>query len=185
LKSLIEYICGRRSVSPKHLHPPGPKPEQLNEMVRAACAGIDHGRLAPTRFIYITEENRPVLADAFAAAAVEAQANAAQQAAARERAMAGPCLLAVIARIDNQNTIPVHEQWIAVGAALQNLMLAISSLKFAAKVVSGKRVLSEALRVFFRLGEEEHLVGFVAIGTTEELPRELPRKSPEETIDVL
>jgi nitroreductase len=99
--------------------------------------------------------------------------------------MAGPCLLAVIARIDNQNTIPVHEQWIAVGAALQNLMLAISSLKFAAKVVSGKRVLSEALRVFFRLGEEEHLVGFVAIGTTEELPRELPRKSPEETIDVL
>lgn len=186
MSGLIEAICDRRSVSPKHLREPGPAPEQISEAVRAACAGIDHGRLAPTRFVYVTQESRPRLADAFAEAALEAdpKADVAQQAAARDRAMAGPSLLAVVAGIDDRNTIPVHEQWIAVGAALQNLMLAISSLGFAAKVVSGKRVQSRALRQFFRLQDTEHLVGFVAIGTSKESPRTLPRKNPEEIIEV-
>ena len=174
-------------MSPKHLRKPGLTPEQITEVIRAACAGIDHGRLAPTRFIYVAPESRSRLADTFAEAAMEADPDAdpAQKVAARDRAMAGPSLLAVVANIDDQNTIPVHEQWIAVGASLQNLMLAISSLGFAAKVVSGKRVQSAALRRFFRLLDNEHLVGFVAIGTSKELPRAFPRKRPEELIEVI
>lgn len=187
MSGLIEAICNRRSVSPKYLHEPGPTPEQLSEAVRAACAGIDHGRLAPTRFVYVTPESRSRLADSFAEAVLEADPNAevAQLAAARDRALAGPSLLAVVANIDELSTIPVHEQWIAVGAALQNLMLAISSLRFAAKVVSGKRVQSSALCQFFRLQDNEHLVGFVAIGTSKESPRAYPRKSPYEIIEVV
>lgn len=162
-------------------------PEQINEAVRAACAGIDHGRLAPTRYVYVTPESRSRLADAFAEAALEADpdADAAQQASVRATAMAGPCLLAVLAKIDELKTIPVHEQWISVGAALQNLMLAISMLGFAAKVVSGNRVRSNALRTFFCLQEDEHLVGFVAIGTSTESPRAFPRKRPEEIIEAI
>ena len=99
---------------------------------------------------------------------------------ARERALAGPCLVAVTARIDAGNAIPPHEQWIAVGAALQNFMLAASSMDYVAKVVSGKRVSSDALRGFFQLDAGEHLVGFIAIGTSTQPPRELPRKPPEE-----
>ena len=59
---------------PKHLETPGPKPDQIREMVRAACAGPDHGRLAPTRFVYVPDDQRNVLADTFVAAAVEANA---------------------------------------------------------------------------------------------------------------
>lgn len=90
--------------------------------------------------------------------------------------------MAVVARIDDGNAIPSHEQWIAVGAALQNFMLAASSMDYAAKVVSGKRVDSDALRGFFRLGAGEHLVGFIAMGTSTQAPRELPRKLPEEIL---
>ena len=184
MTSLIEAICRRRSVSPKYLEAPGPTPQQLGEMARAAAAGIDHGRLAPTRFVWIKDETRHALADAFAAASIEADGSGdeGRLQIARERALAGPCLVAVVARIDAANAIPPHEQWIAVGAALHNFMLAASSMDYAAKVVSGKRVDSDALRGFFRLDAGEHLVGFIAMGTATQAPRDLPRKSPEEIL---
>jgi nitroreductase len=64
-------------------------------------------------------------------------------------------------------------------------MLAAISLGFAAKVVSGKRVQSCALRGLFKLGEDERLIGFVAIGTSMKRERQMPRKSPEQVITIL
>jgi nitroreductase len=156
-------------------------------MTRAACAGIDHGRLGPTRFVYITDDSRRALADAFASAVVEADETAEERqlAMARERAMAGPCLVSVIARIVDCEDIPSYEQWIAVGAALQNFMLAAASLGFAAKMVSGRRTGSGSLRAFFKLDANEFLVGFVAMGTTSEPARALPRRSPEQVISIV
>ena len=82
------------------------------------------------------------------------------------RALSGPVLLAIIATIQNDHLdIPPHEQWISVGAALQNILLAAEALGFAAKMVSGRRVRSPVLRSAFRLTENEHLVGLVMFGT--------------------
>ena len=58
-------------------------------------------------------------------------------------------------------------------------------MDFAAKVVGGKRVKSNALREFFHLGADGHLVGFVVMGTSSQPPRDLPRKSPEEIITAI
>ena len=84
----------------------------------------------------------------------------------RERALSGPALLAVIATIqDDHPDIPTHEQWICVGAALQNVLLAVEARGFAAKMVSGRRVRSPIFRNAFGLAEADHLVGFVMLGT--------------------
>jgi nitroreductase len=105
---------------------------------------------------------------------------------ARERALAGPCILAVVATIDETNEqIPASEQWIAVGASLQNLMLAVDALGFRGKIVSGKRVKSGSLRRCFRLVENEHLVGFVVLGSSDQPPKDRPRKSPDGVLSVL
>jgi nitroreductase len=184
---MIEKICARRSVSPKHLAAPGPAPEQIREMVRAACAGPDHGRLAPTRFVYLPDDQRDTLADIFVAAAKEADSDASAEylASTCERALNGPCLIAVIARIvdDNPQVLP-YEQWIAVGAALQNLLLASESFGFRGKTVSGARVRSRTLRNAFVLSDAEHLVGFVALGTYTGEPKQMPRRSPDEVLGV-
>ena len=101
-----------------------------------------------------------------AARAADPHASAAVIEAARERALPGPVLLAVIATIQNDHPdIAPHEQWISVGAALQNALLAAEARGFAAKMVSGHRVRSPVLRSAFRLAENEHLVGFVMMGT--------------------
>lgn len=77
-------------------------------MAQAAAAGIDHGRLVPTHFVCIKGETRHALADAFAAAAVEADNNGdeKQLQIAREPALAGPCLIAVVVQIDAGNAAP-------------------------------------------------------------------------------
>lgn len=184
----IDQICARRSVAPKYLMDPSPTPEHLRMIVKAACAGVDHGRLAPTRYVYIPGDMRDKLADAFAEAVKEVDPVASPERVvmARERAVAGPCLIAVIASIDEDNEIiPMHEQWIAVGASLQNFMLAVDALGYHGKMVSGNRVKSMALRNCFKLCENEHLVGFAVLGTSRQPPKERPRKSFDEVLSAL
>jgi hypothetical protein len=48
--------------------------------------------------------------------------------------MAGPCLIAILASLTPDHpVVPVEEQWISVGAGLQNLLLAALSLELHAK----------------------------------------------------
>lgn len=167
---VLQAIAARRSVAPRRLVPPGPDREQLKLMILAAVAAPDHGRLRPWRFIVIEAGQRAALAAAFAAAARELDPGAAEAAVSREaeKAEHGPCLIAVIARIDPAHAIaPPHEQWASVGAAIQNLLLAAESLGFAAMIVSGRKVGTQALRRAFSLADAEHLVGFVAVGSYE------------------
>lgn len=168
LETVIDAILARRSTGPRHLGPPGPGPEDLRSLASAAAAAPDHGRLGPLHLTHIPDDKRNALADLFieAAHAADPNASAAVIEAAGARALSGPVLLAVIATIQNDHLdIPPHEQWISVGAALQNVLLAAEALGFVAKMVSGRRVRSPILRSAFRLAENEQLVGFVMIGT--------------------
>lgn len=156
-------------------------------MVRAACAAPDHGRLSPTRFVYIPDDARRKLADEFVAAALEAdpQMSPPQLQATRERALNAPCLIAIVVQIHPDNSqVPPYEQWIAAGAALQNMLLASESLGYRAKIVSGQRVHSRSMRSAFALNGFEHLVGFVALGTPSGPIKELPRKCPDEILGI-
>ncbi len=166
--TIIEAILGRRSTAPRTLGLPGPGPEDLHSLASAAAAAPDHGRLGRLRLIHIPDDKRDALADLFTEAARAADPNASDAVieAAGARALYGPMLPAIIATIeDNHRDIPPHEQWISVGAALQNVLLAAEARGFAAKMVSGRRVRSPVLRLAFRLAQSDHLVGFVMLGT--------------------
>lgn len=85
-----------------------------------------------------------------------------------ERATNAPTLLAIAARIrDDVTDVPVHEQWIAVGAVIGNLMAAANALGFAGKILSGERVRDPYVRDVVCNGDEA-LVGFVYLGTAED-----------------
>ena len=185
--SIIDAILARRSIGPRHLVLPRPGPEDLQRLAAAAAAAPDHGRLGPLRLIHIPDDKRHALADLFMEAARAADRNASVAAieAAGERALAGPALLAVIATIeDDHPDIPPHEQWICVGAALQNVLLSAEARGFAAKMVSGRRVRSAVLRSAFTLAEYDHLVGFVMLGTVnaDAAPKPAIRRSADQVL---
>ncbi|MAS07707.1 MAG: nitroreductase [Ahrensia sp.] len=185
MNGIVDGICARRSVSPKRLIEPGPSLVELHEMARATAAAPDHGRLGPARLVHIQNERRDALADVFAAAALEAEpkSDTARIEDARQRSRNGACLIAVIATItEDDPRVPPHEQWISVGAAIQNVLLTAESFGYRAKIVSGARVTSEAMRSAFALKQSEHLVGFIAVGSYDGEPKELPRRPVDEVL---
>lgn len=166
--AVIDAIRNRRSLSPRHLMAPGPDAGEIRQIVDAAAAAPDHGLLRPTRFVHVCESSRGLLSDVFEAALLERRpdAGARCRVRAREKARNGAVLLALVARITpGHSEVPESEQWIAVGAALQNALLAAEDLGYRAKIVSGAVARSRTLNRAFNLGENENMVGFVAIGT--------------------
>ena len=175
---LLDFIRGRRSFKPKVLGPPFPDRRLIESFVATALTAPDHGMLRPWRILKIEASGRARLENAFEAAAREADPAAPAEilSAARKKAFDCPCLLAAIAIIDPDHPhIPQSEQWIAVGAALHNFLLAAHAYGFAGAILSGKRVVSRALRDAFDLADHEHLVGFIPLGTPTIPPKPRPQ----------
>lgn len=175
---ILDALLHRRSVRPRRLQPPGPSALELQRIVAAGLHGIDHGRLRPWRLLLV--EDRSALAEAFALAERELRPEASPEkiAAARDKAMEGPLLLALIADVcaDIDANVPIHEQWIAVGAAAQQMLLACEALGYAGSLLSGRKTRTLALRSAFGLASEQHLAGFLTFGTV----AAEPAKRPEE-----
>ncbi len=164
----------RRSVGPRRLVAPGPNEAQLSALLSAAANAPDHLRLRPCRLQVLDTPTRVELGLAFqdhrrrcytvvAAAATELELELELE---MERALAAPCMIAVTARIRSDvEAVPPHEQWIAVGAVLGNLMAASHALGFAGKLLSGSRVRDPQVAAAL-CGAAELLVGFVYLGTS-------------------
>lgn len=168
--ALLEVLLSRRSVRPKRLTAPGPGAEDLTQIVRAGLRGIDHGGHRRWRLLLIND--REALADAF----VETEQGQSNPERARERALAGPTLVAVIARQDVPNMdFPTHEKWIAIGAALQQMLLAAQAIGFAGSMLSGRKTEAASLRRALGIEEGEVLVGFLTFGTLSTPPPPLKK----------
>lgn len=165
--TLLSPWLTRRSVGPRHLEAPGPSVEEVALLLEAADHAPDHGRLRPWRFRVLNNEARARLAQAFVRYRENAGGGRSTRDAELEaqRALAGPCLISLAARIDERHVVvPPHEQWIAVGAALGNLMAAANALGYSGKILSGARTCDEGVRGM-ACHQCERLVGFIYLGT--------------------
>jgi len=170
----LDLITSRHSVSPKRLKAPGPGPAQLRAMVEAAGCAPDHELLRPWRLIHIAPEQRDALAAVFEQSLLERLpgADAAARGQAREKAFRAPELLLAIARLQPAHAdVPDAERHVALGAALQNLLLAAHGLGFAAMLTSGQALRTRHFAQAFHLANGEHPLCFVSIGTPTEVKR--------------
>ena len=162
---LLAALHARRSIGPRGLVDPAPPPEVLQQAAELASRAPDHQGLQPVRFVHVGRDERSALAELFARAAIAQGRDADGVAIARERALTGPALLAVVARIrDDVPDVPPHEQWLTVGAAVMNLLQALHLQGFGAKVLGGSAARSETVRrAFCHAGEQ--LACWVIAGT--------------------
>lgn len=173
----LEHLLGRYSLGIKHLTEPGPDDEALQRIVEVALRAPDHGGLVPWRVTSVRGDARKRLADLFRLAAVDSGKTEKAAQVDAERALRAPVTLAVIARIDmGHQMVPAHEQWIAVGGALANMLNAIHLLGFAGKMLSGNKARHPEVAQAF-CGPGEMLVGWIAVGTASQLPRDRKAKA--------
>ncbi|MEO6660207.1 MAG: nitroreductase [Burkholderiaceae bacterium] len=175
----LQALLARRSVSPKRLGAPGPTSAQLGEIVRAGLRAPDHGGLVPWRVIEFAAGDRTALADLFAQEKLRRDplASADDVERARAHATRAPALLAFVVSIRAGVTVPVHEQWLAAGAALGNMLDAVHALGFGGIVLSGDRCSDPVLTRELGLRETaEQLAGFISVGSIVKLPPAAPHK---------
>lgn len=167
-------ITGRFSVSPKRLVAPGPDTAQLQQMVEAAGCAPDHELLRPWRLIHVAPSQREALAEIFVQALIERLPGAVPDALAqaRQKAFRAPELLLAVALLDPTHAdVPESERYVAIGAALMNLLLAAHGMGYAAMLTSGQALRTTCFAEAFGLSGGERAVCFVSIGTPTEVRR--------------
>ena len=93
----------------------------------------------------------------------------------------------VIARLGPaEKDIPPLERMTSVGASVQNVLLGVHAMGFAAGLTSGRAMASHRLGELLRLGPGEHAVCCINIGAANEAtrPKRL-RPEPPEFVSVL
>jgi len=166
--AIIRAILSRKSVSPRHLKDPAPNEAEIHLMLHAALAAPDHGSLRRWRTVLIPQSRRNQLAEIFKAAKLEEDPNATQDDLDRAGAKAfnAPTLLVIlIDPVQGHTKVTVEEQFIALGAALQNFILTAHSLGYGAMITSGDKVRTHAFHSCFARAASERVAAFISIGT--------------------
>ena len=168
-------LQARQTILPKRLGAPGPDAAELAQIVGAAAHAPDHGQLLPWRLVQVPLDARVPLADALLAR--DATASPAQVAQAREKAHRSPVLLLLVVNaVCGDPEVDLNERMVSAGCALQNLLLLATALGYGSALTSGKALKDAGLRRLFGLGEGEHAVCFVNLGTV--LSRKPARQRP-------
>lgn len=155
-----------------------PTKEVLEQMFKAALRAPDHGRLKPYRFVVI--ENTSLFQQCLIAAAEEFELGENGLAKASKLANQSPCVVATIAKLDEQNAkVPVWEQQITAGCATYALQLAANTLGFETVWISKHWIKGSAMRQALNCLENEQIIGFILIGSPQDKETITTASEPE------
>lgn len=143
-----------------------PSPAQLASVLEAAVRAPDHGRLRPWRFMLIEGDQRLKFGELLAASALRRVPALSPGDLQRERdkALRAPLIIVTICRPVPGTKVPDIEQVLAVGAATQNVLLALHALGYAAAWKTGEAAYDPELKRSLGLAAGDHIVGFVYTG---------------------
>jgi nitroreductase len=163
---LFDAIASRSMA--KQLSGPGPSAEQIARLLAAAERAPDHGRLKPWRFVAVDGAEREAFADAVAQARrdqIPAFTDE-QMELEREKIRRSPSILVAgcVVRKDIPK-VPEIEQVIAVGTAVENLMLAANDLGVGVMWKTGPAAYSARVKAAVGLAADDHIVAILHLGT--------------------
>ena len=181
-------MCARSHVAPKRLVAPGPTAEELDLIFTAAAQAPDHGSIRPWRFILVPKEKRAELGQAFMHALQERDANASETELniSYEKAFRAPCLiLAVVNQGPTKPEIPKQERQIALGCAIQNMLLMAQALSIGSGITSGQAMNSRFVREIFRLTSTEQAMCYLTFGQVTAFKSKRKRVSASEIVSIM
>jgi nitroreductase len=161
---LIEALNSRATA--KTYGADAPTREHLAIALQAAVRAPDHGRLRPWRFMVIEGEQRRRFGELLAASAKRRVPGLSDGDLQRERdkAMRAPLIIVTVCRTVPGTKVPLIEQILAVGAATQNLLLALHDLGYAAAWKTGEAAYDTEVKKALGFAADDHIIGFVYTG---------------------
>ncbi len=163
---MLNFILERQSVP--LLTEPAPSQAILHTIFCAADRAPDHGLLKPWHFLVIEGSAREKLGRIFLSAAQSLTSiplTPEQQAKWLAMPLRAPMVIVVSARLIPNHKIPEVEQLLAVGASVQNLLLATHVCGYAAMWRTGEMAYNEKVKVELNIAPQDAIAGFIYIGS--------------------
>ena len=180
----LALLQQRRSVPSRQLGEPAPDEATLQALLEAAIRVPDHGKLVPFRLIILRGDAKLQFGERLAAIAMRSNPEMAGAKLEKERRRYtfAPLVIAVIVRLDSDSKVPEIEQRLCAGSVAHNLLLGVSALGYGAQWLTGWAAYDRDAAALLGLAENEHVVGFVHIGTAQ---IEIPERDRPALADVL
>lgn len=179
---VIELIKTRRE--PSKLVEPVPSDALLSAAFTAAATAPDHKRLRPWRFMKIAGEARKDFGELMAKSLKARMPDADEASIEREKAKALRAPLIVVAIATIKPGAPEVEQILAAGAAVQNFTLALHGSGFGSFWRTGDAAYDPIMKQGLGIPAEDHIVGFLYVGTVGAMGPEKPRQTDKEIVSV-
>ena len=159
-----EIIQTRRSIG--RLGGEAPNQEQVKCLIEAALAAPDHGRLRPWQFIEVRGQQRQQLAEVFLQAALAENPDLEEE---RKRKilnmpLRAPLILIVVAKVVLEHKIPVIEQVVSAGAAVQNMLIVAEEMGIGAMWRTGEMAYKSEVKRSLGLKTEDEIVAYLYLG---------------------
>ncbi|WP_414649791.1 nitroreductase family protein [Dyella sp.] len=163
----FDLLEQRHSAPSRQLREPAPDDATLRRLLRAAIRVPDHGKLEPFRLVLLRGEAKLRFGEQLAEIALRRNPNLpeSKQEKERRRYTFAPLVVAVIACVRPESSVPALEQQLTAGCVAHNLLLGSYALGFGAQWLTGWAAYDRDAAAVLGLGEHEQLVGFVHIGT--------------------
>jgi nitroreductase len=170
----------RRSVPAKQLGPPGPDDAALQRMLLSAVRVPDHGKRVPFRFLRIAGDAREALGTMLVARALERDPHAAAATLDKDRRRFAhaPVVIAVIARLGQDEKIPESERFSSASCVCFALLQAAQAAGFGAQWLTGWPAYDPVVLRWLGLEPDERIAGFIHVGTPKLQPPERERPDP-------
>lgn len=169
-------------VSVSRVRAPAPDHQTLQQIIKAGLRTADHGLLKPWRFLTVQGDSLNKLAELFvnAVLADSPDTGEAELNNIRSKALRAPLILIGIASPKDHPKVPVAEQHLSTGGALQNMLTAAHALNIGAIWRTGPMAGHPVVRQGLGLADHETIIGFIYMGTIDGPTREL-RDEPVST----
>jgi nitroreductase len=172
LNDLIQLIVSRRTIG-KVTEEPVPR-EHIEQILEAGNWAPSHFNTQPWKFFVMTGEGRRKLGEAYAKIALLEKGNGLSEDEKKglyeksvNRAFRAPLVIAVACLPHQDEYVVESEEFAAVAACIQNMLLAAHALGYGAIWRTGAPSYHPVMKELFGLGEKDQLMGLIYIGKSD------------------
>lgn len=178
---VLELLLNR--TSQPRLQKPAPSEQELQNIIHAAMRVPDHASLKPWKFIVCQNAGLSRLGDVFEQAALDEQLTEKEVQRAPQLPHRAPLVIAVITNYQEHEKVPWVEQVASASCAAYAMQLAAKAQGYDNVWRTGFYAQSKVVKAAFGLKEQDEIVGFLYIGSSNADPISRPTKSIHDFVE--
>jgi nitroreductase len=167
MSAALSLLQQRHSVPSRQLGEPALGEAALHALLEAAIRVPDHGKLVPFRLIRLQGEAKLTFGERLAAIAIRNNPDMSEAKLEKERGRYtfAPLVIAVVACLHADSKVPEIEQKLCAGNVAYNILVGAHALGYGGQWLTGWAAYDREVAGIIGLADNEHVVGFVHLGT--------------------